>query len=423
MADQKTLAALLQHFEKAPYIAIFNSNPGQGHDLPLYYHEFDWMVAVRWDDQAPLEAPYFESLDKLLKKYPGYYCGYLGYELKDELEDLQSKHPNPSAFPSIFFFEPQYLVVSKAGKLSIVLDEKSYGLSFDSLEALKLKRLNTTFSVKMTLRTSRERYLERVRAIKEAIAAGTVYELNYCIEWYNDNAAIDPAVVWLELNKFSPTPFSGFLKFNDHFLLCASPERFLKRHNNKLISQPIKGTRKRGSTQEEDEAIANELENNLKERAENVMIVDLVRNDLARSCIPGSVQVPELMQVFRFPTVHQMISTVTGTLRAECTTLDAIKNAFPMGSMTGAPKVKAMELIEELEDSRRGVYSGAFGYFTPEGNCDFNVVIRSIVYNQQNRYLSFETGGAITIDSDPNQEWEECMLKAKSQLKVLEGEC
>lgn len=423
MADQKTLAALLQHFEKAPYIAIFNSNPGQGHDLPLYYHEFDWMVAVRWDHQAPLEAPYFESLDKLLKKYPGYYCGYLGYELKDELEDLQSKHPNPSAFPSIFFFEPQYLVVSKAGKLSIVLDEKSYGLSFDSLEALKLKRLNTTFSVKMTLRTSRERYLERVRAIKEAIAAGTVYELNYCIEWYNDNAAIDPAVVWLELNKFSPTPFSGFLKFNDHFLLCASPERFLKRHNNKLISQPIKGTRKRGSTQEEDEAIANELENNLKERAENVMIVDLVRNDLARSCIPGSVQVPELMQVFRFPTVHQMISTVTGTLRAECTTLDAIKNAFPMGSMTGAPKVKAMELIEELEDSRRGVYSGAFGYFTPEGNCDFNVVIRSIVYNQQNRYLSFETGGAITIDSDPNQEWEECMLKAKSQLKVLEGEC
>lgn len=422
MADQKTLAALLQHFEKAPYIAIFNSNPGQGHELPLQYYEFDWMVAVRWDYQAPLEAPYFESLDKLLKKYPGYYCGYLGYELKDELEDLHSKHPNPSAFPTIFFFKPQFIVICKAGEVAILLDEKNYGLRFDSLDELVAKRRINPISVDVKLRTSQERYLERVKAIKEAIAAGTVYELNYCIEWYNENAVIDPVEVWLKLNEYSPTPFSGFLKFNEHYLLSASPERFLKRNNDKLISQPIKGTRKRGSTKEEDEDLANELRNDIKERAENVMIVDLVRNDLARSCIPGSVQVPELMQVFRFPTVHQMISTVTGTLRADCTTLDAIKNAFPMGSMTGAPKVKAMELIEELEDNRRGVYSGAFGYFTPEGNCDFNVVIRSIVYNQQNRYLSFETGGAITIDSDPTREWEECMLKANSQLRVLRGE-
>lgn len=419
MAGQKTLAALLQHFEKAPYIAIFNSNTGQGHKLPLFYHEFDWMIAVRWDYQTPLSSPYFESLQELMNNQPGYYCGYLGYELKDELEDLQSKHPNTSDFPPAFFFHPQYILVCKNGKLSIVLDEKGYGLSLDSMEALELKIPNKAAPIKMNLRTSRARYLEKVNEIKEAIAAGTVYELNYCIEWYNENAVIDPVTVWLELIEYSPTPFSGFLKFNDHYLLCASPERFLKRHNDKLVSQPIKGTRKRGSTKEEDEFLANELRNDIKERAENVMIVDLVRNDLARSCIPGSVHVPELMQVFRFPTVHQMISTVTGTLRTDCTTLDAIKNAFPMGSMTGAPKVKAMELIDELEDNRRGVYSGAFGYFTPEGNCDFNVVIRSIVYNKQNRYLSFETGGAITIDSEPEKEWDECLLKAKSQLKVL----
>ncbi len=421
MAGQKTLAALLQHFEKAPYIAIFNSNTGQGHMLPLFYHEFDWMIAVRWDYQTPLSSPYFESLQELMSNQPGYYCGYLGYELKDELEDLQSKHPNASEFPPAFFFNPQYILVCKNGKLSIVLDEKGYGLSLDAMEALELKIPNKAAPIKMNLRTSRARYLEKVNEIKEAIAAGTVYELNYCIEWYNENAVIDPVAVWLELIEYSPTPFSGFLKFNDHYLLCASPERFLKRHNDKLVSQPIKGTRKRGSTIEEDEFLANELRNDIKERAENVMIVDLVRNDLARSCIPGSVHVPELMQVFRFPTVHQMISTVTGTLRTDCTTLDAIKNAFPMGSMTGAPKVKAMELIDELEDNRRGVYSGAFGYFTPEGNCDFNVVIRSIVYNQQNRYLSFETGGAITIDSESDKEWDECLLKAKSQLKVLEG--
>ncbi|MEQ8572889.1 MAG: anthranilate synthase component I family protein, partial [Fulvivirga sp.] len=216
------------------------------------------------------------------------------------------------------------------------------------------------------------------------------------------------------LTKKSPTPFSTLYKNTEHYLICASPERFIKKEGSKLVSQPIKGTARRGSSEYEDEIIKQELRTNEKELAENMMIVDLVRNDLAKSCIPGSVKVEQMFGIYTFNQWHQMISTVTGQLKNEVKAIEAIKNAFPMGSMTGAPKIKVMELIEKYEVSKRGIYSGSVGYFSPNGDFDFNVVIRSLIYNSSTKNLSFQVGGAITYDSDANAEYEECLLKASA---------
>ncbi|NRB65024.1 MAG: anthranilate synthase component I family protein, partial [Saprospiraceae bacterium] len=202
-------------------------------------------------------------------------------------------------------------------------------------------------------------------------------------------------------------------------MLCASPERFLRKRNDVLISQPIKGTRSRGLTPQEDEALKQDLMNSQKDRSEHVMIVDLVRNDLARSSLTGSVQVSELYGIYSFAQVHQMISTIQSRLRPDIPLVEAIRNAFPMGSMTGAPKIKAMELIDQLESTKRSIYSGAIGYISPEGDFDFNVVIRTLFLRQDVGYLSFSVGGAIVYDSDPEQEYQECMWKAKAILETL----
>jgi para-aminobenzoate synthetase component 1 len=230
---------------------------------------------------------------------------------------------------------------------------------------------------------------------------------------------LNPVETYLRLSEISSAPFGAYYKLNDKYLLCSSPERFMKKAGNKLISQPIKGTIKRGGTDEEDIELKHSLLNDVKERAENVMIVDLVRNDLAKSCRPGSVKVEELFGIYTYPTVHQMISTVTGELDEQTHFIDALRNAFPMGSMTGAPKIEVMKLIEYYETTKRGLFSGSVGYITPDGDFDFNVVIRSLFYNEANKYLSYSTGGAITYDSIPEKEYEECMLKAKGIMKAL----
>jgi para-aminobenzoate synthetase component 1 len=216
-------------------------------------------------------------------------------------------------------------------------------------------------------------------------------------------------------------PFSVYLKQQPRYVLGASPERFLKKTSNRLVSQPIKGTIRRGRTTTEDEALKLALRNSEKEQAENLMIVDLVRNDLARSAETGSVQVDELFGIYSFQQVHQMISTVSATARADASLAEILGNAFPMGSMTGAPKIRAMQRIDELEATRRGVFSGAIGYITPDGDADFSVVIRSVLYNATDQYASFMVGSAITYDADPEQEYAECLLKASAMRSVLEG--
>ena len=243
--------------------------------------------------------------------------------------------------------------------------------------------------------------------------------MNFCQEFFIEEAEVNPYALFEKFNAIGKAPFAAFYKFKNKYLICESPERFVTKQGQKLISQPIKGTIKRGSTFEEDEQLKIELFNSPKDRSENVMIVDLVRNDFGKSCKTGSVQVEELFGIHSFEQVHQMISTVVGELDEEIHIIDAIKNAYPMGSMTGAPKIRAMQLIEQYEKTKRGLYSGTVGYITPEGDFDFNVVIRSMIYNADKKYLSYQTGGAIVFDSSPEGEYEECLLKAKGFLEVI----
>jgi len=419
--DQLWLHKLLHHFRNARHLAVYNSNRNQQAELPMGYITFDWLVAVSNDAPLPLKAPYLAALDQLVLEHPDFYCGFLSYELKNELEALSTLQVDHLGFSPACFFRPQLLIVCSEGELKVIRNETDSRWDAAAIHALVEAPMTDAKPISLLCRTSRERYLAQVQKIRSAIAEGTVYELNYCVEWYNESVETDPIALYHRLNLLSPTPFSAYFQSDGQHLICGSPERFFSRYQQTIFSQPIKGTRKRSKDSAEDMALKVALANDEKEKAENVMIVDLVRNDLARSCAPGSVKVPELMQVYTFPTVHQMISTVTGRIRPDVNTVQAIKNAFPMGSMTGAPKIKAMEVIAALEDSRRGLYSGSLGYFTPDGDCDFNVIIRSILYNSNRGYLSFQTGGAITYDSVPAQEWDECQLKAATMLSALGG--
>ena len=274
-------------------------------------------------------------------------------------------------------------------------------------------------AVKIQQRISKEEYINSVHTIQEHIQAGDIYEMNFCQEFYVEDVTIDALTVFEKLNRLSKAPFSCYYKLNKKHLLCASPERYFKKASNKLISQPIKGTSKRGASTEEDEQLKLSLLNDEKERSENIMIVDLVRNDLSKVAKRGSVKVEELCGLYSFEQVHQLISTISCEIDSDVSIIDILKSTFPMGSMTGAPKIRAMQLIEQYEKTKRGLYSGAVGYISPEGDFDFNVVIRSILYNENERYISYIAGSAITSKSIPEKEYEECMTKAKAMYTVF----
>jgi para-aminobenzoate synthetase component 1 len=274
--------------------------------------------------------------------------------------------------------------------------------------------------VDFTARVTREDYLSTVTALQRHILRGDCYEINFCQEFYAHPNHFDPFAAWQALSQASPNPFSVFYRLNDRYLLCASPERFLKKENNELVAQPIKGTAARILHDPiADLGQGQALYRSAKDRAENVMVVDLVRNDLSRVCRPGSVSVSELFGIYAFPQVYQMISTVRGELLPGLHWTDAIAANFPMGSMTGAPKNRVVQLIDQYESSRRGLFSGAVGYVDPAGDFDFNVVIRSLLYNEERRYLSYQVGSGITFYSDPAAEYEECLLKAQGIRKAL----
>jgi len=276
-----------------------------------------------------------------------------------------------------------------------------------------------SFNGNITPRFSSEEYIDTIKKIKAHIAIGDFYELNFCQEFYSENSIINPLKTFQRLNKISKAPFSCFYKFKQQFLISSSPERFIKKIERKVISQPIKGTIQRSNDDLLDLNLKNQLLNDQKEKSENVMIVDLVRNDLSRSCEAGSISVESLFEIKSFAQVHHMVSTISGILKEKFHPIDAIKNAFPMGSMTGAPKIRVMEAIEKYEQTKRGLYSGSVGYFTPGGDYDFNVIIRSILYNRDSKYLSCHVGSAITSASIPVKEYEECLLKAEGMMKAL----
>ena len=277
----------------------------------------------------------------------------------------------------------------------------------------------SNIAIKTQSKITKQTYLDNVEHLKSHIQQGDIYEINYCQEFYANEVEINPIELYFKLNKKSPTPYSCFVKHNHSYLLSASPERFIKKQGNKISSQPIKGTIKRGATLEEDEVLKHQLKNDPKERSENIMIVDLVRNDLSKIATRNSVKVEELCEIYTFPQVHQLISTISAEAKPEVDFKTIIHALFPMGSMTGAPKIRAMELIEQYEHSKRGLYSGTVGYIKPNGDFDFNVVIRSILYNSSSKKISYFVGGAITSLSEPEKEYEECLLKAKAINEVL----
>lgn len=348
--------------------------------------------------------------------------GHICYDYKNQIELKLSSHHQPKlVFPLLQFFCPQH--VCYIDKLKNTLCIESVTSSPDSIYKAILENKETTSTnipkIDFKKRTDKEHYLDTIHKLREHIAEGDCYEINYCCEGYNEAAEIVPLKVFTALNKLSPAPFAAYYRNNDKYLMCASPERYLQKAGNRISSQPIKGTARRDSDEDTDKRIKYELQQSIKERAENVMIVDLVRNDLARSCETGSVQVDELMGIYSFPQVHQMISTVSGTLKSDTSFADAIRYSFPMGSMTGAPKIMVMQLIDQYEQARRELYSGTVGYIDPNGDFDFNVVIRSLFYNAANKYLSYQTGGAITYDSNAEQEWEEMRLKAWAMERIF----
>jgi para-aminobenzoate synthetase component 1 len=405
-------------------VVFLDSNP-DGYRDPQRYSSYDCVLAV--DAFTSIKTDLynaFEDLKGYQQTTKDWLFGYLSYDLKNNTEALQSQNFDGLDFPDLFFFQPKKLFLLKGDQLEMHYlnmcdDEVEEDLDeIDKIKDNKAEIIDQKFNIQQ--RISKENYLQKVNEMLTRIHRGDIYEANFCMEFFAENAEINPLEIYQKLNAISQPPFAVYFKNNKQFLLCASPERYIRKEGTKVITQPIKGTAKRYSDPIEDEKAIAELQTNPKERAENIMIVDLVRNDLSHTAEKGSVQVEELCKIYSFRQVHQMISSVVSEVSHTVSPVEIIKTTFPMGSMTGAPKISAMEIIEDLEETKRGLYSGAVGYFTPNGDFDFNVVIRSILYNQQNQYVSFSVGSAITSQSIPESEYEECLLKAKAMREVLQ---
>jgi len=390
---------------------------------PQEYSSFDCVLAV--DAFTSLKTDFhnaFEDLKQYQQTTKDWLFGYLTYDLKNDIEPLKSSNFDGLDFPDLFFFQPKKIFLLKGNQLEVqylLLCDDEVEDDFDEIVTSNYEPFVTLSGIEVEQRISKEFYIEKVKKMLHHIHVGDMYEANFCMEFYAENAVINPLEKFQKLNSISQAPFSVFFKNNKQFLLSASPERYLKRVGETLISQPIKGTSKRFTDPVEDEKSKQFLESDSKERAENIMITDLVRNDLSHTAQKGSVEVVELCKIYSFLQVHQMISTITSKLDPQYSPIDVLKTTFPMGSMTGAPKISVMKIIENLEETKRGLYSGSVGYFTPEGDFDFNVVIRSILYNHENQYVSFSVGSAITAQSIPENEYEECLLKAKAMHEVL----
>lgn len=388
------------------------------------YKSYDLVVAV--EAFTSIQTDYekaFEDLYQYQSKANDWLFGYLSYDLKNDVEHLRSQNFDGLQFPDLYFFQPKKIFLLKGNTVEIqylnMCDDEVESDFEEIIQSQKSKVKSQKSPINIQKRISKENYLKKTEKMLAHIHRGDIYEANFCMEFFAEDTNIQPVEIYQKLNQISASPFAVYFKKNQHYLLSASPERYLKKEDDKVISQPIKGTAKRNLDVELDEQNKIELQNNPKERSENVMIVDLVRNDLSHTATKGSVEVEELCKIYSFKQVHQMISTIVSNVEHTTSPIEILRTTFPMGSMTGAPKISAMQIIEELEETKRGLYSGAVGYFTPTGNFDFNVVIRSILYNSENKYLSFSVGSAITSEAIPEKEYEECLLKAKAMFEVL----
>lgn len=400
-------------------IAWLDSN-----EYPQHYGSYDVLLAVDAFTAIQTDTKNaFDDLNQYQSQAKDWLFGYLSYDLKNDTEILQSENYDGLELPDLFFFQPKKIILLKGDKVELhylVMCDDEMESDWSEILTQQIPVTEIADSIQIQQRITKSEYLFKVGKMLEYIHRGDCYEANFCMEFFAENAKINPYQVYKQLNAISEPPFATFFKHNKHYLLSASPERYLRKEGTKIISQPIKGTAKRHTDIAEDNRIKVALAANPKERSENIMIVDLVRNDLSHTAQKGSVQVEELCGIYTFKQVHQMISTVISEVKEGITPVEVIKTTFPMGSMTGAPKIAAMQRIEELEETKRGLYSGAMGYFTPDGDFDFNVVIRSILYNAATQYVSFSVGSAITAAALPEQEYDECLLKAKAMREVLE---
>ncbi|MFT5778017.1 MAG: para-aminobenzoate synthetase component 1 [Crocinitomicaceae bacterium] len=392
-------------------VAYFNTNDGSARLA------FGHGPMLKLIEHAPLE-----ELQQFIDDQAGKHLLLnLSYELKNSIEKLESTNENYSNFPMGYAWVPKYMLEIDQENVKFVQGEKD-GVSLAFIEQFMEAEIDQNYDAfphRLKPRISKDEYLRHVKEIQNEIQKGEAYEVNFCQEFYAEDVAIPlPLDAYFKLNHLTRAPYSSFFSIDDFIIFCGSPERFLKRIDNRLVSEPIKGTKKRGKNKEEDETLKEELLHDPKERSENVMIVDLVRNDLSRIALPNSVEVEELFGIYTFETVHQMISKIACEIAPETTFTEILRATYPIGSMTGAPKVSAMKIIDDHECFQRGIYSGSIGYIKPNGNFDLNVVIRSLVYNQATRYLSCAVGGAITIQSDPEMEYEECLTKVK---RILDG--
>ncbi|MBG6234677.1 para-aminobenzoate synthetase component 1 [Pedobacter sp. CAN_A7] len=415
ITDPIIKAKALQWADGFEVCCVLDNNQYQNNGFQAY----DLLIAagVKSEVQASCGQA-FNALKDFYDVAPDWMFGLLSYDLKNETEDLQSNNPDELNFPDLYFFRPQYLIAFKNDIIEVLIGDHTI---LHDLASIVLKAESLQPDIEMKASMSKETYMGQVKKLQQHIQKGDCYEVTFCQEYHAASVKIDPLSTYRRLNHISPAPFSSYFKIKDHYILSASPERFLRKRGQQLISQPIKGTTSRSADPVLDEQLRKQLKENLKEQTENVMIVDLVRNDLTKSSKPGSVKVTELFGIYSFPQVHQMISTVQSELHPDLHFLDALKNTFPMGSMTGAPKIRAMQLIEDYENRKRGAYSGSVGYITPTGDFDFNVLIRTLLYQASYGHLSFQVGGAITYGANAESEYEECQLKASALLQTLKG--
>jgi para-aminobenzoate synthetase component 1 len=381
-------------------------------------HQYECLVAAGVNSFIGGED--LNKLNEFLQK-KSWAFGHLAYSLSSSIHHFGSHKKDNIGFQPYYFFSPKIILEIKNNGVSVHAENPEEIFKAICTEAV-IDNDDTSSSVITTSVLSKEDYIKKIQALQNHIHRGDCYEINFCQESFAEDADLNPFAAYQKLVAISPNPFSAFYRLRDNYLLCASPERFLQKKGNRILSQPIKGTIKRNvENNKEDELLKEELRRSQKDQSENVMVVDLVRNDLTRICNEASVKVDELYGIYSYPQVHQMISTISGELKDYISFSQIIKATFPMGSMTGAPKHRVMQLIEEYEPSARGIFSGAVGYINPKGDFDFNVVIRSLMYNARSRYLSYQVGSGITFYSDAEKEWEECLLKAEAIKKVLEG--
>ncbi|WP_124980048.1 anthranilate synthase component I family protein [Nonlabens xiamenensis] len=410
---------LLSYYQQEEYFCMLDSNQAESS-----YTSHETLIGVGVVDMLVCAAgKAFDALENFRQQHQDWCFGWLGYDLKSELESLTTGGVDNLRFPDLCFFVPKFIfeLTASAVKVHAHCSVQEAQSIIDVIQATSAHH-HTSGPFEggnLIARDTREAYLKKAQTFLDHIHRGDIYEANFCTQFYAEKVRLNSLKAFLDLNAVSEPPFAVYARFGDYHVMSASPERYLKKEGNLLVSQPIKGTARRSMAIVEDQALRTELFKDPKERSENVMIVDLVRNDLARIAAKGSVEVEELFGIYSFKQVHQMISTITARLAPEYNAMDAIKASFPMGSMTGAPKISAMKIIEQNESFKRGLYSGAIGYFTPDDDFDFNVVIRTILYNQNLNELAFGVGSALTAAATPEKEYEECLLKAKALIQVL----